>query len=63
MSSENTISHDSLKSLVQKITELQKEFIDIDKKQFSNEKRELYRYIHYPSISSSRISVTLTDEI
>ena len=47
---------------VQKVTELRKEIIDIDKKQFSNEERELYRYIHYPPISSSRISVTLTDE-
>ena len=36
ISSKNNISRDSPKSLVQKVTELQKEFIDIGKKQFSN---------------------------
>ena len=30
--------------------------------QASNKKRKFYRYIHYPSISHSEISVTLTDE-
>ena len=58
----NAISRDSLKSLVLKVTKLQKQFIDIDKKYFSNKKRKLYGYIHYPSISHSEISVTLTDE-
>ena len=47
---------------MQKVTELQKQFIDIDKKQFSNKKRKLYGIIHYPSISHSEISVTLRDE-
>ena len=36
ISSKNTISRESPKSLVQKVTELQKEFIGIDKKQFGN---------------------------
>ena len=58
----NAISRDSLNSLVQKVTELWKELIDIDKKQFDNKKRKLYEYIHYPSISHSGISVTLIDE-
>ena len=52
------MTRDSLKSLMQKVIELQKEFTDIDKRQF----KKLHGYIHYPSISHSGISVTLTDE-
>ena len=45
ISTKNTISHDSLKSLVQKGSELQKEFIGIHKKQFSNENKTFWIYI------------------
>ena len=62
ISPKNAISGDSLNSLVQKVTELQKHFTDIEQKQFINEKRKLYGYINFPSISHSKISVTLTDE-
>ena len=62
ISSKNAISRDSLRSLVQKVTKLQKEFIDVGKKQFNNKKRKLYGYIHYLSISHSGISVTLADK-
>ena len=58
----NAISQDSLKSLVQRLIELQKELIYLDKKQFDNKKRKLYGYIYYPFIPHSRISITLTDE-
>ena len=61
-SSKNPILRDSLKSLIQKVTKLQKELKDNDKKHFNNKKRKLYGYTHYPSISHSGISVTLTDE-
>ena len=47
---------------MQKVTELQKYFIEIEKKQFNNKKITFYGYISYPSISYSGISVTLTDE-
>ena len=47
---------------MQKVTKLQKEFIDAGKKQFNNKKRKLYGYIHYLSISHAGISVTLTDK-
>ena len=47
---------------MQKVTELQKQLTDIDKKQFNHKKRKLDGYIHYPSISHFGISVTLTDE-
>ena len=62
ISSKTAISPDSLKSLVQRVIELQKELIYLDKKQFDNKKRKLYGYIYYPFIPHSRISITLTDE-
>ena len=54
----------SLKSFqnISSKTELQKELIYLDKKQFDNKKRKLYGYIYYPFIPHSRISITLTDE-
>ena len=61
-SSKNPILRDSLKSLIQKVTKLQKELKDNDKKHFSNKTRKLYGYTHYPSISHSGISVILTDD-
>ena len=47
---------------MQRVIELQKELIYLDKKQFDNKKRKLYGYIYYPFIPHSRISITLTDE-
>ena len=43
--SRNAISRDSLKSLVQKVTELQKEFIDIEKNNITM-KKESFMDIH-----------------
>ena len=45
ISSRNAISRDSLKSLVQKVTELQKEFIDIEKNNIIM-KKESFMDIH-----------------
>uniref|UniRef100_A0A7M5UQC9 ubiquitinyl hydrolase 1 n=1 Tax=Clytia hemisphaerica TaxID=252671 RepID=A0A7M5UQC9_9CNID len=53
---------DELNNMNNNICALQKRFVDEDKERDVLKKKKVYGYIHYPSLSDSGISLTMTDE-
>ena len=62
ISSKARKERDSLSSMTHNICSLQEKFIDQDKKSDTLKKKKIHGYIHYPSLSASGLSLTLTDE-